>query len=134
GLPTPEREAREAPERETRVPGPLHNVVARAHQRRAAERENDAERVCRPEAAEGEPRNVEVQRGPCQLRRDEHAIRHRDDAPHRRGEKEETDDVVVVGLGLRHSSALRFTVAILAPGGGTLLDLDQTRYFVFREG
>ena len=43
---------RERAEREPRVAGALHDVVAGAHQRRAAEREDHAERVVGADAAE----------------------------------------------------------------------------------
>ena len=101
-LPAPERERREPAEREPRVAGALHDVVAGAHQRRAAEREDDAEGVVGADAAERQPGDVEVQRRPRHLRGGEHADRHADDAPDGRGQQEQADDVVVVGFFIGH--------------------------------
>jgi hypothetical protein len=76
GLPAPEREQRELAEREANMPGALHDVIAGAHQRRAAKREDDAEGVVGADAAEREPGRIEVQCGPRELRGGEHADRH----------------------------------------------------------
>src|SRR6478735_3397871 len=53
--------ARKHATRQPHVAGALHDVVARAQQRRAAEREDHAERVVGADAAECQPRDVEVE-------------------------------------------------------------------------
>ena len=103
-LPAPEREQRELAERQAHVPGALHDVVAGAHQRRAAKREDDAEGVVGADAAEREPGDVEVQRRPRQLRGREHADGHADDAPDGRGHQEQCESrgrrrFLCVGIG-----------------------------------
>ena len=104
----PEREGREPAEREPRVAGALHDVVAGAHQRRAAEREDHAERVVGANAAEGQPRHAEIERRPRHLGGGEHADRHADDAPDRGGEQEQPYDLVVVGFSVGHDPSHSF--------------------------
>jgi 23S rRNA (cytosine1962-C5)-methyltransferase len=66
---------------QARVRGALHDVVRGGEQRRAAEGEDHRVGVQRPQPAVGEPGNAEVERGPQELRGDEHADRHPDHAP-----------------------------------------------------
>ncbi len=97
-LPAVEREVGKRREREPRVPGALHDVVARAHQRGAAEREDHPERVVGADPAEREPGHVEIERRPGELGRRVDADRHADDAPDRGAQQEQADDLVVVGF------------------------------------
>ena len=60
---------------------PLHAVVRRREQRAAAEGEDDGVGVQRPQPAIGQPRYVEIELGPEQLRGDDHAHQHAHDAP-----------------------------------------------------
>ena len=97
GLPAPERECGEAVGEQPHVAGALHDVVRGREQRRAAEREDHRVGVQRPQAAVRQQREVEVERGPQQLRGDQHADGHADDAPDDGHDRELPHDLVVAG-------------------------------------
>jgi hypothetical protein len=101
-LPAPERELRHRAPREPGVAGALHDVVAGTHQGTATEGEDDTEGMVRPQAAERQPRQVEIQGWPRQLGRRVHADQHADDAPYARRQQEQSHDVVVVVFGTCH--------------------------------
>ena len=96
-LPAPEGEGREPPAEQANVAGALHDVVRGREQRRAAEREDHGVGVQRTEPAVGQPRDVEVERRPRELRGDDDADQHADDSPHDGHHRELANDRVVVG-------------------------------------
>ncbi len=95
-LPTPEHEARQAIGDQSNVAGALDHIEAGREQRTAAEGEDHRIGVQRSQAAVAQPRDVEVERGPVKLRRDDDADQHADDAPDQGHHGELPDHFVVV--------------------------------------
>nr|GEY52297.1 hypothetical protein [Tanacetum cinerariifolium] len=106
-LPAPEVKGGHAVGNQPRLAGSLDHVVGGAEQRAAAERENHQVGVQRAQSAEGGPRQTEVQIRPHQLRGDEHAQAHADDAPDHRHDGELADDFVVISSRVRCSAHFR---------------------------
>ena len=101
-LPAPEGERGQLVAEQPHPAGALHDVVGGGEQGAAAEGEDDRVGVQRAQPAEGQPRQVEVERRPEQLGGDQHAHRHADDAPDHGHHGELPDDLVVVhGCGCR---------------------------------
>ena len=88
----PRREVADEP----RAAGPLHHVERRRDQHVAAEREDDRGGVQRPDAAERDPRQIEIQDGKGQLQRRPQAHREAGDAPEHRGDGRELDRAEIV--------------------------------------
>jgi hypothetical protein len=95
-LPAPERERCQPVREQAHVRGPLHHVVRAGEQRRAAEGEDDRVGVQGAQAPVRQP-GGEIELRPVELRGDEHAHRHPDDAPHDGHDGELPHHLVVVG-------------------------------------
>ena len=96
-LPAPEGEGCKAVREQPDMAGPLHDVVRGGEDRAAPEGEDDGVGVQRAQAAEGEPRQVEVQGREQQLGGDDDAHQHADHPPDHGHQRELPDDLVVVG-------------------------------------
>ncbi len=101
-LPAPEGECGQLVRDQSHLAGALHHIVRGREQRRSAEREDHRVGVQRSQAAERQPRHVEVERRPRQLGGDEHAHQHADDAPHDGHHGELPHDPVVIRLCFCH--------------------------------
>jgi hypothetical protein len=96
-LVSPEHEGGEPTPAEQRRPaGPLHHVKRRREQRVATEGEDDRRRVDRPQTAEAEPLESQIENRKSQLESDEYAHRETDDPPEYRGYGELPDDCFVI--------------------------------------
>jgi len=96
-LPAPEGERGQLVGEQTNLAGALHHVVRGGEQAADAEGEDDRVGMQRAQASVAEPWDIEVERGPGQLGRDEHPCRHADHAPdHGRNGKLAHDLVVIV--------------------------------------
>ena len=83
---------------ETRPAGLLNHIERGRDQHVAAEREDHGRGVQRPQAAEAGPRQVEIERRPGQLRRDQQPDRETGDPPEHRYDGRELDRThIVVG-------------------------------------
>ncbi len=98
-LPAPEGERRQRPGEQARLAGPLHHVVRRREQRAAAEGEDHRIGMQRTQPSERQPRRIEIEFRPDQLRGKQHADRHADDAPYHGHDGELPHDVIVEGVG-----------------------------------
>src|SRR3546814_7481565 len=76
--------------------GALHHVQAGGEQRATAESEDHRIGVQWPQATVAQPRDVEVERRPDQLRGDDQAAQHADDAPYQGHHGKLANDLVVV--------------------------------------
>ncbi len=120
-LPAPEGKGCQLAERQPHMAGALHDVVRGSEERTPPERENDRIGVQRTQAAVGQPRQVEVQRRPDELRGDQQADKHADNAPHHcHDRKLPYDSVVIARLQLHKHLFLRLLSGRHRLPGGTL--------------
>ncbi len=96
-LPAPEGNGGQLVGDQPHLAGALHDVVGRGEQRGTAKGENHRIGVQGPQAAKGQPGQVEVQCRPGQLGGDEHTYQHADDAPDHRHDGKLAHHLVVVG-------------------------------------
>ena len=95
-LPAPEMQLREKVARQPGLHQALRRVVDAGEHHVADEGEDDRVGVQRPQPAEGQPRQVEVDPPEVELTGDQNADEHAHDAPEDGGEQELADDLVVV--------------------------------------
>ncbi len=97
-LPPPENKGGEPVAEQAGMAGSLDHIERGAHQRAAAEGEDDGIGVQRAQPAVAEPRQIEVERGPEQLSGDEHARHHSHQAPNDGCDGELANDAIIVGF------------------------------------
>ena len=118
-LPTPEMQAREEIRGQPSSSESLGRVVDAREDHVADEGKNRGVRVQWPESAEGQPRGVEVQEMPAQLRGDDDAEKHADHPPENRCEHELPHHLVVVfDCPCSHGMCLEARGAAARPGSG----------------
>ena len=95
-LPAPKGERRQLVAEQTDVAGALHDVISRRKQAATAKRKNNRIGVQGAQAAIAEPWNAQIQLGPGQLGRDDHANQHAHHTPNHRHDGELAHNGVVV--------------------------------------
>ncbi len=96
GLPTPEGEGSETIGEQSRLAGALNHVVGRGEQCATTEGEDHRVGVQGTQTTEARPRQVEIERGPHQLRGDENTQAHPNDSPHHRHDGELANHLIVI--------------------------------------
>ncbi|MCY1409608.1 hypothetical protein D9M71_249620 [compost metagenome] len=111
-LPSPEGERGQGVGEQPRLAGALYRVVGGGEQCAAAEGEDHRIGVQRAQASEARPGQVEIEVGPDQLRRDQDADGHADDAPYHCHDGELADHLIVISrlIGCAHAIGLPSTV------------------------
>jgi 23S rRNA (cytosine1962-C5)-methyltransferase len=107
-LPAPKGKCRKGPEGEAHAAGALHHVVGSCKKCAPAEGENHGVGMQRPQPAECQPGDIEVEIRPGHLGGDEHPNQHAHHAPDDGHDGKLLDDLIVVALrGNVHASLSR---------------------------
>src|SRR5690606_22631333 len=96
----PKRERRQLVAVQARLTGALDDVIGRGKQSAATESENDRIGMQWSQTAVAEPRNIEIQLWPYELRGNPYADRHADHTPDYGHDRELTNDTIVEDFGL----------------------------------
>ena len=102
-----------------RAAGALHDIERRRDQHVAAKREDHRRCVQRPQAAEGDPGQIEIENRKCQLKRDVESDGEAGNAPEHGGDGRELDRPhVVVGLAIDRQRRRRCRALVVAIDDG----------------